>query len=125
MNTVNDSERKPWEDLDRDLDQHVSVVSAEEELAIDGALKLQMISIRLQKGLLNDLKMIAEYHKIGYQPLIRDLLNRFAKSEKHNILCEIVQKNSAELATLEREETTRETSFEPIDKFLERERKTG
>ena len=42
---------------------------------------MQMISIRLQKKLIEDLKAIAAHNGIGYQPLVRQLLTRFVISE--------------------------------------------
>lgn len=65
---------------------HAVAATEGEREAVDQALGLQMISIRLQKNLLRDLKAIAECHGIGYQPMIRDLLNRFARSEIVSIL---------------------------------------
>lgn len=57
--------------------------------AIDRELELQMISIRLQKSLIEDFKMIAKVHGLGYQPLIRQVLKRFADSEKKRLLRKI------------------------------------
>ena len=67
-------------------EEHVRVATPEEMAEIDEALGLQMISIRLQKGLLEALKEIAKYHGIGYQPMIRDLLERWAVGEIKSIL---------------------------------------
>lgn len=61
---------------------------AEEEARIDKSLDLQLISIRLQKSLIEDFKYIAELHGIGYQPLMRQVLKRFADCEKKDILRE-------------------------------------
>ncbi len=55
---------------------------------IDEALALQAISIRLQKGLLDDLKDIAQIRGFGYQPLIKQILKRFVDAEKKLILQE-------------------------------------
>ncbi len=67
-------------------DEHVRVATEREMRDVDDALELQMISIRLQKRLLQALKEIARYHGIGYQPMVRDLLDRFARSEIRTIL---------------------------------------
>ena len=108
--------QKPWEVLDENMtDDNVSCVSQEEEKAIDEALGLQMISIRLERSLIANLKEVAEHHKIGYQPLIRDLLNRFAKSEMRNIL-------QARLASIQRDIGS-QAPLEAVDVFLEREHK--
>lgn len=70
-------------------EEHTGVVSAEETAALDESLGLQLISIRLQRSLINHLKIIAKYRGIGYQPLVRDLLNRFAVSELKDIVHEL------------------------------------
>ncbi len=71
-----------WEsgDLGRE-EKNVRRSTAESEHAVEEALELQMISIRLQKELIEQLKFLAKYHSIGYQPLIRDVLARWARSE--------------------------------------------
>lgn len=108
--------QKPWEVLDENMtEDNVSCVSQEEEKAVDEALGLQMISIRLERSLIANLKEVAEHHKIGYQPLIRDLLNRFAKSEMRTILEE-------RLAALQRD-IGAQVPLEAVDVFLEREHK--
>lgn len=118
-NPINEQDRKPWEDFDADLEAHTISATKEQGEAIDEALGLQMISIRLQRSLLSNLKLIAEHHGVGYQPLIRDLLNRFAKSEIRNILIEIEARHR-EFEALDA--GTKETvSMEPIDNFLARE----
>jgi hypothetical protein len=61
-------------------------VDAEMEASLESALNLQMISVRLQKSLIDDLKFIATAHGVGYQPLMRDVLTRFAKHEKNEII---------------------------------------
>lgn len=79
--------RQPWEGLDDDLtEEFVSAVPQEEVKAIDESLGMQMISIRLQRDLISVLKEIAQFHGIGYQPMVRDLLHRFAVSEIKDIL---------------------------------------
>ncbi len=52
---------------------------------LDDMLALQMISIRLPKGLINDLKLIAKQYKYGgYQPFIRKHLEKLVVAEmKH------------------------------------------
>ena len=56
-------------------------------LDVDESLGLQSISIRLQKSLIDDFKVIAKYHGgIGYQTLMRQILKRFADAEAKRIL---------------------------------------
>lgn len=76
-----------WESgkLGRD-EQFVKTAESAEEAALDEALELKLISIRLPKKLINQLKLVGHFHGVGYQPLIRDVLGRFAKSELLQIL---------------------------------------
>jgi uncharacterized protein (DUF4415 family) len=56
------------------------------ETALDDALGLQMISVRLSKSLIEDLKFCATANGVGYQPMIRDVLSRWARGEKNTII---------------------------------------
>lgn len=67
--------------------------------AINASLGLKMISIRLEEDLIEDFKQIAALNGIGYQPLMRQALKRFADNEKKRILVEAynaMQKQEAE-----------------------------
>ncbi|AZR41790.1 hypothetical protein [Marinobacter salarius] len=80
---------EPWEDGSLGQDEEFVRVSKEvDDAALNDAAGLQPISIRLQKSLIEDFKMIAEINGIGYQPLIRQVLKHFADSEKRRILRE-------------------------------------
>jgi predicted DNA binding CopG/RHH family protein len=71
-----------WDERELGLDEaSVRRSSAERENEVEAGTGLQMISVRLQKDLIERLKVIAEYRGIGYQPLMRDMLARFARSE--------------------------------------------
>lgn len=71
-------------------ESHAVALSAEEQridnARIEESLGLHMISIRLERALIEDFKMIAELNGIGYQPLMRQALKRFADCEKKKIL---------------------------------------
>ncbi len=67
-------------------EKYVAVAPESSELELQEALGLQMISIRLQKQLIESLKTIAEHHGVGYQPLIRDILKRFVIHEQKKII---------------------------------------
>ena len=56
-----------------------------DEAALDEALELQMISIRLQKSLIDDLKIFAKLEGLGYQPLMKRILIRWIDGEKRRI----------------------------------------
>lgn len=78
-----------WDSGQLGMDEEfVKQVEEDIETQIDEALQLQPISIRLQKSLLDDLKAIGAIRGIGYQPLIRQILWRFADCEKKQILNE-------------------------------------
>lgn len=67
--------------------EHAEAVTFEEvNSTLESALNLKPISIRLEKGLIEDLKLIANANGVGYQPLIRDVLNRFVECEKKQIM---------------------------------------
>lgn len=67
-------------------EERVGIASQDHESALDDALELQSISIRLPKQLINQYKLIAHFHKIGYQPLMRDVMARFVPNAIREIL---------------------------------------
>lgn len=69
-------------------EEHAKRLEENIEAKIDEALELQLISLRLQKSLIEDFKQIATLNGIGYQPLMRQVLKRFADAEKKRILRE-------------------------------------
>jgi hypothetical protein len=84
---MNDNEKilgtaEAWESgaLGRDQ-KHTKKASAGLQMQIDDALGMQMISIRLPLELIDEYKMIAKVNGLGYQPLMRDALKRFAEAE--------------------------------------------
>ena len=77
---------------------YVQVASPELESRVEAALGLQMISIRLPKDLIDTLKLIAKYRGTGYQPLMRDVLNRFAASELKTLAQEVNDTKHAKAA---------------------------
>jgi len=60
----------------------VRKVSPEREKALEEKVGLQIISIRLQKSLIDDLKALAREDGLGYQPYIRQLLTQHVRGEK-------------------------------------------
>ena len=88
-----------WESGEYGVEEaFVKVTEAAEAAEIDGALELKMISIRLQNDLIDKLKLIAKYHGIGYQSLIRNQLHRFVRSELTQMATEL--KNSENIEKL-------------------------
>jgi len=81
-----------WDSRELGSDPNFAVLpeDATDEVAIDSALGLQPISIRLQKSLIEDFKLIAQLNGLGYQTLMRQVLTRFADCEKKRVLREVV-----------------------------------
>jgi hypothetical protein len=65
---------------------HAKQATASLQDEIDSSLGLQAISIRLPKQLIDAYKLIAAHHGIGYQPLMRDILQRFAPEGLKEVL---------------------------------------
>ena len=72
-------------------DAHARKTSIETANAIDEALGLQAISIRLPKATIEAYKNIAEIHGVGYQPLMRDAICRWVESEMKMLLTGAVE----------------------------------
>ncbi|NOZ37143.1 MAG: hypothetical protein GXP11_03555 [Gammaproteobacteria bacterium] len=88
-----------WESGKLGQDEAFAVAATpEEELALDVALGMKPISIRMPVKLIRDLKMIAGAHSIGYQPLMRDVLGRFAQAEMINLLRKYQERKELEAA---------------------------
>lgn len=88
-----------WDEgaLGRD-EAFVKAVDERAELSIDEALGLQPISIRLERSLIEDFKMIASLNGLGYQTLMRQALKRFAECEKKRILRDLVAQRAEDEA---------------------------
>lgn len=63
-------------------EEFVRKVSPEREKALDEKLGLQIISVRLQKSLIHDLKKLARENGLGYQPYLRQVLTQHVRDEK-------------------------------------------
>lgn len=81
-----------WENRSLGNDEGFVNVVDEAQLAdIDEASGTQMISIRLQKSLIEDFKMIASLNGgMGYQTLMKQIMQRFVTCEKKQIFKELV-----------------------------------
>ena len=98
-------------------DAHVAVVSEDESLQLDTDLAMKLVSIRLPVPLIDALKAIAGHHGIAYQPMIRDLLMRFARSEFQQI--------QAELSSRMEEAQSADESSPPVEAFIERTKRAA
>jgi len=84
MNTIDwiEGTAEAWEDGALGLDERfMSGTDRVSSDLIDEAMELQMISIRLEKSLIADFKALAQLEGLGYQPLMRQALTRFAEGE--------------------------------------------
>ena len=86
----NEGQDNSWDNGEFGVEEEfVKVTEAIEAAEVDGALELKMISIRLQTDLIAKLKVIAKFHGIGYQSLIRSQLHRFVRSELAQMAAEL------------------------------------
>jgi len=88
--TIDTDEAWDYEKLTPD-EKHTRLVEKETAEQIDNALGLQAISIRLDKSLIDSFKLLGSFHGIGYQPLMRDALKRFADHEMKAIVTGLVE----------------------------------
>lgn len=94
---IGDTE-EAWDDGTLGRDEAFVAVAPEITPDIDESLGLQPISIRLERSLIDDFKLIAELNGLGYQPLMRTTLKKFADSEKRRVLQEIASQRAEEKA---------------------------
>ena len=80
-----------WEsnELGNDL-KFAKIFEGDIQPQVDEAIAMQPISIRLPKSLVETFKLLAQEHGLGYQPLMRRVLTRFAESEMKRVLNEYV-----------------------------------
>jgi uncharacterized protein (DUF4415 family) len=95
--TISDTE-EAWDERTLGADEKfVEVVDQAEEELINEAAGTQLISIRMSKCMIDDFKMIASLNgSIGYQTLMKQILQRFVDSEKKRILRELVSEKLKE-----------------------------
>ena len=75
--------------------EHFEKAPADLRTQVDLALDMQMVSVRLPKVLIAELKLIGDYRGIGYQPLMRDVLHRFSRCEMLQIASEMQEAEKA------------------------------
>lgn len=83
-----ESTDEAWEEGRLGLDANsVRVVDIPDD-EVNAAVGLKSISIRLETDLIDTFKAIATIHGLGYQPLMRQALHRFAECEMKRIVRE-------------------------------------
>ena len=84
-----------WESGKLGRDSKYAVAASKEHGdQIDDALGLQMISIRLDKELIDMFKLLGGKYQMGYQPLMREALKRFVDGELKMVALEALEKQS-------------------------------
>lgn len=85
-----------WENRELGADpkfvRSTSVPASFHEL-LNKSNNMQMISIRLPKDLIDDLKNISTSQKMGYQALVREVLKRFVDAEKKIMYRDLIKAN--------------------------------
>ena len=80
-----------WESGDLGNDpKFASIFAGEIQPQVDEAIAMQPISIRLPKSLVETFKLLGQRHGLGYQPLMRRVLIRWAEAEMKLVLNESV-----------------------------------
>ena len=74
-----------WDNGTLGRDEHYAAEGRTTVAEIDEILGIETVSLRFNKELLQDLKDIAELNGLGYQPLIKQILQRFVDGQKHMI----------------------------------------
>jgi uncharacterized protein (DUF4415 family) len=87
----------------RQSHEYAKVAPSKLASEIDDALGLQMISIRLDKELIDMFKLLGSKYQMGYQPLMREALKRFVDGELKMVALETLQKQSAARSKLKDE----------------------
>lgn len=72
---------------------------------LDEAMAMQPISIRLPKSLIESFKLLGQVHGLGYQPLMRRALTRFAEGEMKRVVKDMVNEQLRATAREEEEDT--------------------
>lgn len=76
-----------WEQRELGAAEKYAAPSPQDESdSVDSALGLQLISIRLQANLIEELKELAVQEGLGYQPLMRMVLTRYVKENEHRLV---------------------------------------
>lgn len=70
---------------------HAVLADPETTKAVEDALAMQMISIRLPKSVIDAFKALATLEGIKYQPMMREALIRFVNGEARRVLMDVAE----------------------------------
>lgn len=65
--------------------EHAVPATEEDEKALDDAMGLQLLSFRIQKSIIEQLKQLSKLEGIGYQPLMRKVLTEYVRENEHRL----------------------------------------
>lgn len=65
--------------------EHAQPASKEQEQALDDATGLQLLSIRMPKNLIEQVKQLAKLEGIGYQPYMRKVMTQHVRENEHKL----------------------------------------
>lgn len=65
--------------------EHARPATAEQQRALDDATGLQLISIRMPKILIEQMKQLARLEGIGYQPYVRKVVTQHVRENEHKL----------------------------------------
>jgi predicted DNA binding CopG/RHH family protein len=96
---IESHDEKSWDEWDDGTlgrsAEHAKLSTAIDEEGLNETLGLQSINIRMPKDLLDDLKRIATINGIGYQPLMKQVLQRFVTCEMKQMLRDAADREAA------------------------------
>lgn len=65
--------------------EHAVPASDEDQQSVDDATGLQLLSFRIQKSVIEQLKQLARLEGIGYQPLMRKIICTYVRENEHRL----------------------------------------
>ena len=103
----------PWEDRTVGTEEQFVEIATDINAAVDAALDLHPISIRLQKNLIDNLKALSHLHGLGYQPLIRQILTRWVDSEVKVMIAQRVNEETVKPPQSPKKVSAKKTQASP------------
>ncbi|MDO4709084.1 MAG: hypothetical protein Q4B94_04575 [Pseudomonadota bacterium] len=116
MNEIDEARNELWETGALGASPEHARVAKGASARLDAATNMRLVTMRLPNALVDTLKDIASHHGVGYQPMVRDLLMRFAVSELRAI------RREQEDSLMEFQQSGATSA---VDAFLEREKKVA
>lgn len=81
-----DEDAERWDNKELGAsEEHARPASEVQQQALDDATGLQLISIRMPKILIEQMKQLARLEGIGYQPYVRKVITQHVRENEHKI----------------------------------------